>query len=300
MSFGENIIGNRKIIEMLQKGYDAGKMSHAYLFEGPDHIGKMTVALDFCQLVLDENTKDIEKNPDLIILSPEEDKEKITIDQIREFEKKINFYPYLSKYKIAIIQKADMMTREASNAILKTLEEPSSTTILILLTSNSGNLLETIKSRCQIMKFLAVKKGLLENFLSATTEDKSERDRIIEMSGYKPGKIVELINKQNGIKEISDVLDCLSEILGKNDFARLNEADFVSKKESKEIVSLLNYYSLYFRKQMLDQFDDKEGIDKNKILKIKTNIDLLDSTKNNILNISINIKLALENLFLQI
>ena len=300
MSFDKNIIGNKKIVDMLQKSYDVGKLSHAYLFEGPDHIGKKTFALEFCRLVLEDVTEDIEKNPDLITLCPDKDKRQIIIEQVRELEKKLNLYPYSSKYKIAIIEKADMMTKAAANAILKTLEEPSKTTILILLISNSGNLLDTIKSRCQIMKFLPVEKKILENFLRVTIEDKLQRDEIIEMSGYKPGKIIELVSDGDKIKEVSDAIDSFSDILQKNNSERLDYAEIISKKESSEIIGLLDCYSFYFRKKMLKEFQIESEVDKNQVLKIKSNLDLLDGIKENISTKNINIKLALENLFLQI
>ena len=254
MSFEKKIIGNKKIIDMLQKSYDMGKLSHAYLFEGSDHIGKKTVALEFCKLVLDDATGDVEKNPDLIILDSDEDRKQIIIEQIRELEKKISLYPYASKYKVAIIEKADTMTKAAANAILKTLEEPSKTTILILLTSNSGNLLDTIKSRCQIVKFLPVEKKILENLLDSTIKDRLQREKIIEMSGYKPGKIIELMNDHNKIEEVVDALSEFSDIINRNDFERLNQTDIISQKKPKEIINLLNYYSFYCRRKMLGEF----------------------------------------------
>ena len=300
MSFDKTILGNKKISDMLQKSYAMGKLSHAYLFEGPDHIGKRTFALEFSKLVLEENFDNIEKNPDLITLCSDEDKKQIIIEQIRELEKGLSLYPYSSKYKIAIIEKADMMTKAAANAILKTLEEPSKTTILILLTSNSSNLLDTIKSRCQIMKFLPVERKILEDFLSLTINDKSHRDEIIEISGYKPGKIIELVNNGDKIKEVLNTIDNFAEILHKNNSEKLDYAEITSKKEPKEIISQLNYYSFYFRKELLGEFENVDGIDKNKVLKIKSNLDLLNGIKENILTKNINIKLALENLFLQI
>ena len=300
MSFEKNILGNKKIINMLQKSYNTGKLSHAYLFEGPDHIGKKTFALEFCKLVLGDGADDIEKNPDLMIFHSDKDKKQIEIEQIRNLEKKLSLSPYSSKYKIAIIEKADMMTKSAANAILKTLEEPSKTTILILLTSNSGNLLDTIKSRCQIMKFLPVEKKVLEDFLSVTIQDKLQRDEIMEMSGHKPGKIVELVGDSDKIKEISNVIDSFSDVLHKNNSEKLDYAETISKKEPKEIISQLNYYSFYFRKKMLEEIQIKGKVDKNKVLKIKNSLDLLNGVKENILTKNINIKLALENLFLQI
>ena len=167
MSFQNTIIGNEQIVDMLERSYRLGKLSHAYLFDGPEHIGKKTLALAFCKLILQNGStreygaNNIEENPDLVILRPDEDKKQIIIEQIRDLQKKLSLFPYSAKYKVAIIEQADMMSKSAANSILKTLEEPSSTTILMLLTSNSVNLLDTIKSRCQTLKFLPVKRKVL-------------------------------------------------------------------------------------------------------------------------------------------
>lgn len=315
MPLEKAIIGNERIAEMLEKSYNSGKLSHAYLFEGPDHIGKKTLALAFCKLLLQngsareygagskqghraDNNNNIEKNPDLIILRPDEDKKLIAIEQIRDLQKSLSLFPYSSKYKIAIIEQADKMSKPAANAILKTLEEPSKTTILMLLTSSPNNLLDTIKSRCQTFKFMPVKRKALEEFLEDKTKDKTEAEKIIEISGYKPGKIIELINNENRTAELFDIINKFSSITRKNDFERLEEAEIVSKKETGEIVNSLDLYSFYFRKVLLKEYGADE-IDRNKILKIRNNINLIKSAKEDILTKNVSARLALENLFLQ-
>jgi DNA polymerase III subunit delta' len=307
MSLKKAIIGNERIAEMLEKSYNSDKLSHAYLFEGLDHIGKKTLALAFCRLILQNssikenganNNSDIEKNPDLIILRPDEDKKQIAIEQIRDLQKSLSLFPYSSKYKITIIEQADKMSKSAANAILKTLEEPSKTTIIILLTSSSNNLLDTIKSRCQTFKFMPVKRKALEKFLEDKASDKMEADKIIEMSGYRPGKIVELMNNKPRIAELSDIITSFSSIAQKKDFERLDEAEIISKKEVEEIVNLLDLYSFYLRKVLLKEYA-AGGVIKNKISKIRNNINLTENIKENILTKNINTKLALENLFLQ-
>ena len=299
MPLKKAIIGNERIVEMLEKSYNSNKLSHAYLFEGPDHIGKKTLALAFCKLLLGDNRADIEKNPDLIILRPDEDKKQIAIEQIRDLQKSLSLFPYSSKYKIAIIEQADKMSKSAANAILKTLEEPSKTTILMLLTSSPNNLLDTIKSRCQTLKFMPVKRRTLEEFLEDKMDDKIEIEKIIEISGYKPGKIAELANNKKKIIELSDIINGFSSIAQKNDFERLDEAENISKKETEEIINLLDLYSFYFRKNLLKEYEADE-FNKDKISKIRNNINLIKNTKENLLTKNMSARLALENLFLQV
>ncbi len=308
MSLKKAIIGNERIAEMLGKSYKSGKLSHAYLFEGPDHIGKKTLALAFCKLLLQNGSaqeygtnsgNNIEKNPDLIILRPDEDKKQIAIEQIRDLQKSLSLFPYSSKYKIAIIEQADKMSKSAANAILKTLEEPSKTTILMLLTSSPNNLLDTIKSRCQTFKFMPVKRKALEEFLEDRAKDKIEAEKIIEISGYKPGKIAELMDNENRVTELSDIINKFSSIARKNDFERLEEAEIVSKKEAGEIINSLDLYSFYFRKILLKEYGAGE-VDKGRILKIINNINLIKNTKENLLTKNVSARLALENLFLQV
>lgn len=311
MSFQNAIIGNEQIVNMLERSYELGKLSHAYLFDGPEHIGKKTLALAFCRLLLqngstqehgagNNNGNNIEENPDLVILRPDEDKKQIIIEQIRDLQKKLSLFPYSAKYKVAIIEQADMMSRSAANSILKTLEEPSSTTILMLLTSNSGNLLDTIKSRCQILKFLPVKRKVLEDFAQNKISDRSKAEKIIELSAYKPGKIVEFANSGSKIKELIEMMDGFSNFVQKSDFERLDEAEIVSKKEMNEIVDLLNLYSFYFRKVLLKEYSEINEIDKDKVIRIKDNINLINNTKENFLTKNVNPRLAIENLFLQL
>ena len=316
MPFKNAIIGNEQIVNMLERSYKLGKLSHAYLFDGPEHIGKKTLALAFCRLILQNgsaqarlpdgqeyganNDYNIEEDPDLVILRPDEDKKQITIEQVRNLQKKLSLFPYSAKYKVAIIEQADMMSKSAANSILKTLEEPSSTTILMLLTSNSVNLLDTIKSRCQTLKFLPVKRKVLEDFVKNKISDQSKKEKIIELSGYKPGKIVELANNGSKIEELIDIMDGFSDFAQKSDAERLDEAEIVSKKEMNEIVDLLNLYSFYFRKVLLKEYNEINKINKDKIIRIKNNINLINNTKENLLTKNVNPRLAIENLFLQI
>ncbi len=298
MLLKETIIGNGRIADILEKSYNSGKLAHAYLFEGSEHIGKKTLALNFCKLVLGDSGDAIQNNADLTIIGPDENKKQITIDQIRELERKLSLYPYNSNYKIALIDQAEKMTDKASNALLKTLEEPGKTTILILITSNAGSLLDTIKSRCQALKFLPVKKKLLEDYLKNRVSNKSDIEKIIEIAGYRPGKIIENINTNGKLQELVEQMDSFSNIMDKNYSEKIEEAEIVSKKETDEIINSLDLWVIYLRKKLMLAYNNRNENKNSSILLIKKRINLLLKIKEDILTKNINTRLAIENLFL--
>jgi len=299
MSLKDTIIGNERVAEMLEKSYKAEKLSHAYLFEGPEHIGKRTLALAFCQLLLDNNKKNILENPDLMALSPSDSDKQITIGKIRELEKVLGLYPYCSRYKIAIIEQAEKMNKAAANALLKTLEEPSGTTILLLLSSDSKNMLDTIKSRCQRIKFLPVKRKLLEEFLKDKVREKSEAERIIEISGYQPGKIIEFLKDRKKINAAIESIGKFAAVIKKNENDKISEAERISKNEINDIVNTLDLWTIYCRKLLVKKYEICNGDEKEYLTKIVARINLINKTKKDILSKNINIRLAIENLLLR-
>ncbi|MEA1936666.1 MAG: hypothetical protein U9N04_00965 [Patescibacteria group bacterium] len=299
MRLKDTIIGNERVAEMLEKNCQTSKLSHAYLFEGSEHIGKRTLALKFCELVLNNSKKNILENPDLMILSPSDSDKQITVEKIRELEKILGLSPYYSKYKIAVIEQAEKMNKAAANALLKTLEEPSKTTILILLSSNSKNVLDTIKSRCQRIKFLPVKKSLLEKFLKNKVSEKSEAEKIIEISGYQPGRIVEFLkHKEKNDTAVEDI-NRFSTIIEKSENDKINEAEIISKNETSDIVNMLDLWIIYCRKLLVKKYETYDSNEKKYLAETVARINLINKTKENILSKNVNIRLALENLILQ-
>lgn len=300
MLLKETIIGNERAAEILEKGYKSGKLSHAYLFTGPEHLGKRTLALNFCKLLLNDSREDIQNNLDLTIIRPDEEEKQITIEKIRDLEKRMSLYPHSAKYKIVLMEQAEKMNKSAANALLKTLEEPSKTAVLILLASDSKNVLETIKSRCQLIKFLPVRKKILEKFLENKIDNKEEAEKIIEMSGYRPGKVIEFVNDKNKIKEAEDNINRICDVLKKEESEKLDEAEAVSKEELNKIVSVLNLLIVHFRRSFIKEYKNENCPDKNNLSEIKERIELTIKTKENLLTKNVNVKLAIENLFLSL
>lgn len=211
MNFNWDIIGHHKIIKFLQNGIASGKISHAYLFTGPEGVGKSKIAEYFsASLLCQKSEKNIpckkciycqqvfkRIHPDLTWLKKEEGKKNISIEQVRNLREKLSRQVFLNSYKIAIIEEAETLNKEAWNALLKTLEEPTKKTIIILITSNLKGIPLTIISRCQLIKFLTVKKTeIYEHFLNDLKFSIPKAKLLSYLSQGKPGKGIELANNE--------------------------------------------------------------------------------------------------------
>ena len=170
------IIGHQNIINFLENSLARNKLAHAYLFYGLNHLGKTTVALKFAQKLLGES---IGINPDLFELQLLEDHKEIKIDQVREWRHFLCLKTYAGHYKVGIIHQAEYLNEESANALLKTIEEPSSKTIIILITSAWQQLLPTIISRSQKIHFLPVPSKLIEQALKGKIASQKESKEIL-------------------------------------------------------------------------------------------------------------------------
>jgi DNA polymerase-3 subunit gamma/tau len=161
-----DVIGQEHVVKTLTNAISKGTISHAYLFSGPRGTGKTTIARLIAKAVNCENRKEGEFEPcnkcsscieikgarsiDLIEIDAASHR---GIDDIRELKDGIRFSPTKSKYKVFIIDEAHQLTKEAANALLKTLEEPPSHAIFVLATTEIHKMIPTIISRCQRFDF---------------------------------------------------------------------------------------------------------------------------------------------------
>jgi len=177
MSFSQ-IIGHQKQIETLRAAVANQRLHHAYLFLGPEGVGKRTIAIalaklvhcseghhDFCGQCANCARITAGHHPDVHFIEPLAGKKEISIQQIREIEKDLNFRAFSRGRKIAIIDPATQMNLSAQNALLKTLEEPPQDSLLILIAGNGGALLPTLRSRCLSISFAPLPRQVLSRFL---------------------------------------------------------------------------------------------------------------------------------------
>jgi DNA polymerase-3 subunit delta' len=157
----DDIIGHERQVENLRRALEADRLPHAYVFLGPEGIGKKTVAyalsmslfcaerkFDSCGLC--PNCKRIREgnHPDVRLVEPLEEKKEISIKQIRQLERELAFRSFYGRRKIAIIDPADLLNYHSQNSLLKTLEEPPGEALLILIARQIRGLLPTVLSRC--------------------------------------------------------------------------------------------------------------------------------------------------------
>lgn len=165
----EDILGNDDVKKYLTNCIENKNFSHSYIFSGIKGVGKYTFAKDFAKCILEDPMMQ-----DYYELEP--DGKSIKVAQIRELQNVINIKPTFSEKSVYIIDDADLMTTEAQNSLLKTLEEPPEYAVIILIVHNERSVLSTVKSRCVNIKFNKlsdkdIKKYFLKNDLNL--EDKN-------------------------------------------------------------------------------------------------------------------------------
>lgn len=174
----KDVVGHKDIIEYIQNAVAQNKVSHAYILNGERGSGKRMLANLFAMTLQCDNQKaeacgechscrqaDSGNHPDIIRLTHEKPTS-ISVDDIREqINNDIMVKPYSGPYKIYIIPEADIMTVQAQNALLKTIEEPPQYAVIFLLTENAETLLPTIRSRCVMLKLKNIKNVLIKKYL---------------------------------------------------------------------------------------------------------------------------------------
>ena len=321
-----NVIGHEEIIRHLQNAIKTGKISHSYIFAGEPGSGKRLLAGIYAMTLQceagGENAcgkcesckRAIGKNHPDIIMVKHEKPNTISIDEIREqVVNDVGIKPYSSPHKIYIIPDAEIMTPQAQNALLKTIEEPPEYAVIMLLTSNIDGLLPTIRSRCVRLDLKVVDDGLVKKYLMEhlhIPDYQAEIDASFAHGSI--GKAKEAATSQ----EFADITQKALKILKYADSMEVYELTEAIKNLSSEkqnINDYLDIFQFWFRDVLM--FKATREID-NLVFKQEINyireqasqrsyenlekiLEALDKTKVR-LRANVNTELALELLFLTI
>lgn len=218
--------------------------------------------------------------------------------------------PYQAPHKIALIDEAEKMTQEAASCLLKTLEEPSDNSILILISSNPGLVLPTVLSRCQQLKFLPVsRQEILKGLTDIYQREEQELAKIVRLSIGRPGLAIKYLNEPELLANQKQIIEDLQVVLG----ADINDRYKWAEKNSKDVSSLRNVLRLWgfwFRDLILKKtgcensliynFETEKYSDDYSLERLKNILASIKKTDRILSNSSINARLALEVLMLEI
>lgn len=222
------LIGHDKQKKYFEHIIQNGFLAHAYLFSGPEMIGKKTFALELAKKMLGG---DLGKNPDFKIIAPETEntESKIHIKDVRDLKRFFSLKSYSGDRRMVILDDAHCLTGEASNALLKTLEEPSAGSVIILVSSVPGLLLPTIVSRCENVGFTEAGKKEADSYLAGKKLKKEDREFLAKLAGGRIGLIERLISG-DGIHEARKAVDDLRKLLNSGVFERMDYAKKVHER----------------------------------------------------------------------
>ncbi|MBL8030666.1 MAG: hypothetical protein JNN11_05465 [Candidatus Doudnabacteria bacterium] len=175
--------GHEQVKKILNLQLKSGVFPHAYLFVGPQGLGKKMLAMEMAGKVLD--SIDPGKHPDFLFY----DSKNGNLESIRDFLEKLSYKPFVGKYKLAVIDSAESLNMQSQNAILKTLEEPSPSTVIFIISARP--LLPTVLSRCQLFNFNRFSQNQVNKFCSVKNI-KTENIDLAEIFGCPGGLGVEV------------------------------------------------------------------------------------------------------------
>lgn len=283
MSNWQNVIGHDWAVEMLQTSLANGRAGHAYLITGPDRIGKTTLALAFAQALNctgDEAGRCractlIAKNrhPDVQLIEPEvsgRGKLSLKIETIRQLQKDLSLTAYEAKVKIAILKRFDAASIGASNAFLKTLEEPPRDVVLILTANDADTLLPTISSRCRVLNLRPLPTELIEQSLTTRWAVDDEKAHLLaHLADGRLGWAVQAAQDETILEERAAHLENLKTALASGHVGRFTLADKLANKPEKLPEVLKSWLSWWRDINILSQ---KSGVGRTAV----TNIDQLE------------------------
>jgi DNA polymerase-3 subunit delta' len=252
------LLGQEKAKRLLSRSLAAGRVPHAYIFKGPEGVGKRLFARGVAAAVNCRDTKlfgacgvcsSCKKfrsmnHPDFLVVSPE--RGVIKIDQIRRLTKELSYPPYESVMRVVVLENIQTMRREAANSLLKTLEEPPENNLLILTAEASQEILATLTSRCQVVPFSQLTIDDTVDILVQQGIDREAARPLARLSEGSPGKAL-LYQKMKMIGLWRKVVSFLSDPAVDRDrdvgeLLQLAENMAVLKEELPSLLGLLKIW----------------------------------------------------------
>ena len=282
MGFAE-IIGHERQLSTLRSALASNRLHHAYFFAGLEGVGKRTIAIalakavhcmqlddDFCGQCVNCARITDGNHPDVRFVEPLAGKKEISIQQIRELERELNYRSFSGGRKIAVIDPATSMNLASQNALLKTLEEPPQDSLIILIAANAGALLPTVRSRCLRLPFAPLTRREVAGFLQAKLAmNAGDAEFLAALSMGSIGAAVNL-DKDELIEKRRNWVDLLSSLKAGDHHAAMLAAEALSANRD-DALKFLQWSESWYRDVLVHAVTDNAGA--------LVNLDLLEQIR---------------------
>lgn len=255
----QDIIGNEDAKEYFSKALKRNQLSHSYIFEGPYGVGKKTFAKKLVKAILCEDRQQDKacnkcqschmvesgNHPDIITI--EKDTKVTKVDNIRQnIVREMEIKPYQSENKVVIVNSADTINVQGQNAMLKTIEEPPSYGIIILVCENLSSMLPTIKSRCITVRFNPLSKEKMGAYLENRGIYGEEKEIYTKLSEGSIGVVNDILQDEVYLMLRKQSVDYL-ERLNKADLLKLYDIVKEITDQKEDIEKILEFWLFWYR-----------------------------------------------------
>ena len=232
------MLGFQEQFTYLRKLQTTEQLAQAYIFTGQAMIGKRTFAVEWAQQVAENDFL-------LIDATHSESGQAITVAEVRRIKNFLSLTPLTGRYKMVLIDEAERLTEEAQNALLKILEEPSTSAILVLITAYPGVLLSTVQSRCQAILFPSPARTLVKTVLVDFQLTPVQSEWLADFANGRIG-LVKNILANSGVVAVKQAITSLADLLKADLATRFAFAQKMSEDEAKPVLQqYLLYWLLY-------------------------------------------------------
>jgi DNA polymerase-3 subunit delta' len=266
------IIGQDRVVSLLQHSLESGTLAHAYLFIGPAHVGKMTLATNLAQALNCEATEKpclecdscqkiaAGKHADVQVIGLKRNEDEaeaklISIEQIKDIQHSASLPPFEGRHKVFIINGAELLSIEAANCLLKTLEEPADKVLFLLLTMNEKSLPSTVVSRCQRLEMPPLSISEAARALAEKHGIESDRARLFAgLSHGCPGWALNAVSDDSALRQRDAEIDRLLGIIKASTEERFEQAAQLAARFSQNrraIYDVLELWLDFWRDLML-------------------------------------------------
>jgi DNA polymerase-3 subunit delta' len=256
-----DMLGHEWAVSALKQHVAGGGFRHAYLFTGPQGVGRRTLALRLAQALNCpqppapgeacrecRTCQQIEKmqHPDLAVVQAEQVGGTLKVDQIRELQHSLSLAPYQASYRVALLMRFEEAHVSAQNALLKTLEEPPDKVILLVTAESAESVLPTVASRCELLRLRPLPLEVVQSGLQERWGLPAEEARLLaHLSGGRPGNALRLRQSPELLEQRQIWLDDLRQLLRSNRVQRFAYAEKLARDKEKRRDALLTWLSLW-------------------------------------------------------